>query len=335
MTIPWRRGALSLAFVLLVPLVARAADPVPLDTTPLQLDRHDPGRTQVGKLVWRGGLVLRGHHRDFGGYSGLRIEQDGKKLRAVSDTGTWLTLDLAYDAKGMLTGASNALSGPLHGSDGSILRGKVDTDAESMAVLPDGSVLIGFEQKHRIWRYPPGAEASGGGMAGTPRSFAAPPGISAAPANAGLEGATVLPDGRLLLISEGLKRTPDAVAAWIGTPSPDGWHWQDARYPIVGRFRPSDTTALPNGDVVVLERSYTPLEGVRVRVMRLRGADITAGGIFHPELLAVLQSPVITENLEGVSALPGPDGEIRLWLIADDNFNPLQRTILLHFALAD
>jgi hypothetical protein len=34
---------------------------------------------------------------------------------------------------------------------------------------------------------------------------------------------------------------------------------------------------------------------------------------------------VITENLEGVGALCGPNGEILLWLIADDNFNPLQR----------
>lgn len=314
---------------------ACAADPLPLETQPLQLDHSDAARRQVGKLAWRGGLVLQGHHRDFGGYSGLRIEQDGRKLRAVSDTGSWMTLDLAYDSQGMLVGAGDGLVGPLHGPDGAVLHGKADTDAESMAVLADGSVLIGFEQKHRVWRYPPGDEATGGGMAGRPVPFAAPPGIAGAPANAGLEGVTLLKDGRLLLVSEGLKRGPDKVAAWIGTPNGHGWTWQDAFYPIVGRFRPSDTTALPNGDVVVLERSYTPLEGVRVRVMRLHRADIVAGATFHPEELAILQAPVITENLEGVSALPGKPGETLLWLIADDNFNPLQRTILLHFALKD
>ncbi len=328
--------ALSLLLSVVLPWgVACAADPLPLETKLLQLDQSDPARHRLGKLAWRGGLVLQGHHRDFGGYSGLRIEQDGKKLRAVSDTGRWMTLDLTYDSQGMLVGAGDGMVGPLHGPDGAALHGRADTDAESMAVLSDGSVLIGFEQNHRVWRYPPGSEAAGGGMAGMPVPFAAPPGIAAAPANAGLEGATRMKDGRLLLVSEGLKRGPDKVAAWIGTQNAGGWSWQDAGYPIVGRFRPSDAAALPNGDVVVLERSYTPLEGVRVRVMRLRRADIVGGATFHPEELAVLQAPVITENLEGVSALPGAHGETLLWLIADDNFNPLQRTILLHFALTD
>jgi hypothetical protein len=244
-------------------------------------------------------------------------------------------LDLGYDAKGMLQSAGNGLIGPLHGPDGQRLAGKADTDAESMAALRDGSVLIGFEQKHRIWRYPPGSEATGGGMDGKPVPFGAPNGIALAPANAGLECIALLNDGRLLLISEDLKRDPDKVAAWIGVPSGAAYVWQDVSYPIVGRFRPSDAASLPNGDVVVLERSYTQVEGVRVRVMRLRHGDIVASGSLRPEELALLQAPVITENLEGVSALRGGNGETLLWLIADDNFNPLQRTILLHFAVAD
>jgi len=172
-------------------------------------------------------------------------------------------------------------------------------------------------------------------MAGTPMPFAAPLDIVQAPSNEGLECMTLLPDGRLLLISENLRRTPDSVAVWIGLREGETYRWQDARYPLIGRFRPSDATTLPNGDVVVLERSFTPLEGVRVRVMRLRLADIAANTTFKPEELAVLKDPVITENLEGVSAARGPNGETLLWLISDDNFNPLQQTILLHFALEE
>jgi hypothetical protein len=323
------------AAVLLLSAVgaAQAGQPIALTSQPLALDRSDPARIKVGKLIWRGGLVLHGRHADFGGYSGLRIEDGGQHLRAVSDTGTWLTLDLIYDPRGMLTGAGNAQVGPLRDLAGVRLRSKTNTDAESMAVLPDGSVLVGFEQKHRIWRYPPGKEAQGGGMDGRPVPFPTPPDIVQAPANEGLECITLLQDGRLLLISEDLKRSAATVAVWIGTADGESYRWQDAQYPIVGRFRPSDATTLPNGDVVVLERSYSPFEGVRVRVMRLRRADIAANVVLKLEELAVLQEPVVTENLEGVSAARGANGETLLWLIADDNFNPLQQTILLHFAI--
>jgi hypothetical protein len=93
--------------LLLAATMARAADPVTITVAPLQLDQSDAARTTVGKLIWRGGLVAQGRDADFGGYSGLKIEQSGRRLRAVSDTGTWLTLALGYDAKGMLQSAGS------------------------------------------------------------------------------------------------------------------------------------------------------------------------------------------------------------------------------------
>lgn len=314
---------------------ALAAEPIVVATTLLQLDHTDPARSKIGKLQWRGGLVLQSEHVDFGGYSGLHIATGGRKLRAVSDTGSWLTLDLKYDQAGMLIGAGNAMIGVLHDLAGKRLVGKTNNDAESMTVLRDGSVLIGFEQRHRIWRYPPGSEASGGGMDGRPVPFNAPGGITLAPANGGLECLTELSDGRLLLISEDMRRGADKVAAWIGVPQGAGYIWHNANYPTTGRFEPSDATTLPNGDVVVLERSYSVLEGVRVRVVRLRQADIVAETTFRVEELALLQTPLAVDNLEGVGAGRGANGETVLWLIADDNFNPLQRTLLLHFAIVE
>jgi hypothetical protein len=52
------------------------------------------------------------------------------------------------------------------------------------------------------------------------------------------------------------------------------------------------------------------------------------------EELARLASPYAVDNLEGIAATRGPRGETLLWLISDDNFNPLQRNILLLFELA-
>jgi hypothetical protein len=49
--------------------------------------------------------------------------------------------------------------------------------------------------------------------------------------------------------------------------------------------------------------------------------------------LAFLAAPYAVDNLEGLAATKGTRGETLLWLISDDNFNPLQRNILLQFEL--
>ena len=49
--------------------------------------------------------------------------------------------------------------------------------------------------------------------------------------------------------------------------------------------------------------------------------------------LARLASPYAVDNLEGISVTTGTRGETLLWIISDDNFNPMQRNILLLFEL--
>jgi hypothetical protein len=39
------------------------------------------------------------------------------------------------------------------------------------------------------------------------------------------------------------------------------------------------------------------------------------------------------DNMEGIAVRRGPKGETLLYLISDDNFSPLQRTLLLMFEL--
>lgn len=318
----------------LAPAAARSSDPLPVRASPLALDTQDAARQTVGKLSWRGGLVLQADNPRFGGLSGMAVERDGRRLRAVSDTGTWLTLDLVQ-AGGRLAGVENARIGPLRGTDGRPLSGKGETDAESLAPWPGGGWLVGFERDHRILRYPAGEEAQGGGLAGIPHLLPAPGELAAAPANAGLEALTVLADGRILAITEDMPAGPGRVLGWIGRADPVDPAWRKLSYRITGAFRPTAAATLPNGDVVMLERSYSPLEGVRVRVVRLRAESLQPDAILAPEELARLEAPVATENLEALDVSRGPDGETLLWLMSDDNFNPLQRTMLLLFALVE
>ena len=68
--------------------------------------------------------------------------------------------------------------------------------------------------------------------------------------------------------------------------------------------------------------------------MRFDAAELRPGGTVHAQELAFLASPYAVDNLEGLAVTQGSRGETLLWLISDDNFNPLQRNILLLFELA-
>ena len=44
-----------------------------------------------------------------------------------------------------------------------------------------------------------------------------------------------------------------------------------------------------------------------------------------------LGAPLTVDNYEGLAALPRADGSVRFYLISDDNFSRLQRTLLVAF----
>ncbi len=57
---------------------------------------------------------------------------------------------------------------------------------------------------------------------------------------------------------------------------------------------------------------------------RLKGEEL---GRFAP--------PYPIDNMEGIAAWRTPEGATRILLLSDDNFNPLQRTLLLLFELKE
>jgi hypothetical protein len=292
---------------------------------PFKLD--DPAARQVGRLIWRGGLSLTANSPNFGGWSDLRVTPDGRHLSSISDVGGWFTATIDYDKAGNLAGVSDGRIGPLRGLDGHPLPSKEWADAEGMASLPDGAWLVSFERHHRIWRYPT--------LDGVPTEVAGPSDIGKQPDNGGVEAITALANGRVIAISEEYLVRPGFAAGWIGEPEGEGrYRWERFEYAKIPDFDPSAMTQLPDGSFVVLERTFDFLRGLRVRVMHVAADAIRPGATVHAEELARLVSPYIVDNLEGVSAALGPNGETLIWIIADDNFNPLQRTLLLMFELA-
>jgi hypothetical protein len=196
-----------------------------------------------------------------------------------------------------------------------------------MARLPDGSWLVSFERHHRLWRYPT--------LTSTPVPFDGPADIGQQPTNGGIETLTALADGRIIAISEEYSLRPGTLVGWIGLPNPDGhYDWHTFEYAKTPDFNPTAIARLPDGSFATIERAFDFVRGVRCRVMRFDAAQLQPGGTVHAEELAFLASPYAVDNLEGLAVTKGARGETLLWLISDDNFNPLQRNILLLFELA-
>jgi hypothetical protein len=273
--------------------------------------------------LWRGGLELASPHPAFGGLSGLWVAPDGGRLLAVSDRGWWLSAGLRHDVAGFLTGLEDAGLFRLSGPDGRPLEGKARADAEELAPGPGGGLAVSLERRHRVLVYPPAPEP----LAGRPRLVELPGWLAGAPENRGPEAAAFLPDGRLVVLAEG-REGKEVVPG--GLLAGGGWRRLDYR-PAPG-LHPTAACASPGGGLVVLERGFSPLTGVSVRLALAPAAGLRPGAEVEGETLARLAAPLTVDNLEGLACRSTPAG-LMLYLVSDDNFSPLQRTLLLAFLL--
>ncbi len=305
-----------------------AAQPLPLHIAsraePFRLD--DPAARQIGRLIWRGGISMTADSRHFGGWSDLYVTPDGRRLSSISDVGGWFSATMDYDGDGNLAGLSDGRIGPLRGLDGKPLTSKEWADCEGMAHLPDGSWLLSFERQHRLWHYPT--------LDGTPQAIDQPPDVDKQPHNGGIETLTALSDGRVIAISEEMIVRRGMLAGWLGTPGGAHYSWQRFEYAKTPEFNPTAIARLPDGSFAMLERAFDLIHGARIRVMHFAESELRPGNVIRAEELARLVSPYAVDNLEGLYAGKGSRGETLLWMISDDNFNPLQRNLLLMFELA-
>ena len=217
------------------------AEAVAVSARPVALNASNPAQHVVGDLEYRGGLHLVSNRSAFGGLSSIRILADGQKLVAITDEGFWLAARPVL-RKGVLEGIENVEMGPLLGPDGKVLAGKSARDAESLALLTDGSFVVGFERQHRLLRYPSGT----GRPDGVPQPVPSPPGLEKAPLNGGIESLVMLRGGALFALTEDWL-DKDEIVGW--TDGPD--HWQRLGLRSDGPLRPADAAALPDGDELV------------------------------------------------------------------------------------
>jgi hypothetical protein len=293
-------------------------------------DIRDPARRQFGLLEFRGGLVLRSSSKNFGGISAIRVAADGAHFLALTDRGWWFRGRLLY-AGTRPSGIADAEMAPILGADGKPLaaRGWYDTEA----IAEDGATLyVGIERVHQIVRFDYGKE----GLLARGRAIAQPPGLRSLPANKGIEALVFVPKGlplagTLIAISErGLDKTGNLNAFLIGGSTPGAFAIKrSSSYDI------TDAALLPRGDILLLERRFGWASGLAIRVRRIALGDIKPGALADGAVLFEADLGYEIDNMEGLSVHRVAGGEIVLTLISDDNFSPIQRTLLLQFTLAE
>lgn len=289
-----------------------------------------------GRLRFLGGLELQASHDAFGGLSGVSIRDGGATMLAVSDNGYWVRAALERDADGRLVGAGEAVMAPLRGPNGDLLWRTGFYDSEALTIVGTDA-YVGIEVAQAVFRYDLGAGLDGHGTR-IPVPDAVSDLVDAWSGNKGLEALVVLDPpsplaGALVAVAERARRGDDAPTEGVVlTGSSAGATFLVARSE---GFEITDLETLPGGDLLVLERRYTLLDGTAARIRRIAATTIV------PD--ATLDGPVIfradwtnaIDNMEGLSARTGPGGETILTLISDDNYSILQRTLLLEFALVD
>jgi len=280
------------------------------------------GRIKFGQLEFVSGHVLTSKNDNFGGISGIRIVKD--TLYSVTDKGHFLTAKIIREA-GRISGLEKATLTRLRDESGERIKKKRNADAESLEIV-GSQYLVGFERNDRVEVF----NQKGDKLIGDERAKTISFKKYDFPNNKGPEAIAHIPGTEKLLafaeyapngdnlhqgfIVEGSKITPFFITL---TP---GYSLTDADF-------------LPSGELLMLERFYTPITGSAMRIRKFNVSQLSEGAILDGEIIMEATSEMQIDNMEGLTITQNENGETALTLISDDNFNRSQRTLLLEFKL--
>jgi hypothetical protein len=313
---------------------AQALEKIEVRALPIaSFDNRDPTRVRFGALEFRGGLELTSNSSAFGGISGL-LMPDNENLIAITDRGSWLKARLVY-RDGRLAGLAEAEMAPLLGANGAPLAAQKAHDVESITRIGD-TVFVGIERVERIVRFAYGKD----GFAARGRDIHVPRDFASFDKNASLECLTAPPPGqpqagKLVVVTE---RSLDAAGnhrSFVLDPDAKDGAAGVLRFSLKRSddFDVTDCTVLPPGDLLILERRYSPARGVAMRMRRLPLAAIEDGALVDGQTLIEADLGYQIDNMEGIAVTRNAAGETIVTVVSDDNFSPIQRNLILQFAL--
>lgn len=270
-----------------------------------------------------GSFVWRATEHGFGGFSGLEVAPDGQTFTVISDRGAITTgrFIRSNGRNGRITGIVAAPVQALPDTQGQPQPEGMH-DAEGLAMANDGRLFVSYEYDHRVWAYPT-ADADSAVALPRPRAF------RSLQTNSGLEALAIDGAGRLYAVPERSGALGRPFPVWVFTPATQSWRAAQ-NLPRRGGFLPVGADFGPDGLFYLLEREFTGW-GFRSRVRRF---DLAATGDLHEKTL--LETSVLRhDNLEGIAVWRDISGALRLTMVSDDNFNPLQRTEFVEYRLSE
>ena len=305
--------------------------PLAVVADPLPLNPKDPGAGRVGRLRYLGGLALRAGDKGFGGISGMVFDAACGRLLAVTDAGSWIALE-PVEEEGRLLDIRGGWIAPIRNPEGQPPVSKAAADAEEVALVASGDLYVAYEQRHRIEQFQ-------GVSACRPETLARPPIASHRiaemadwPANGGAEAMAALGD-ELLLLSEAVPAGQDRRLGLRVRPGEAArtFSW---KLPADG-YQPTAMELFEGGDgqvhLLVLHRKASILDGLSAALGEAV-LDPETGLPGAGRTVARLRPPLTVDNMEAMAVRPD-SGRIFVYLASDDNFNRLQRTLLLKFEL--
>ncbi|MGZ8285643.1 MAG: esterase-like activity of phytase family protein [Allosphingosinicella sp.] len=319
MRIPFLLAALVLLATFAPPALQHREPPPPVTLvrfTPVPLDESAPGRNRLGELEFLGAWALTSNDARIGGVSALHVE--GGEALAMSDAGWRIRLPLPKGGAPARAEVAMVDKGPGPPGD------KVNRDIESLVVHGD-MAWIGFEQANAIWRYDR--------RSFEPRASAAPHAMRQWRDNAGPEAMVRLADGRFLVFAEGKGGDSEAIL-FAGDPAAGGAPALRLRYRPPEGHRITDAALLPDGRLALLNRKVGLFTGFTIRLTVADLPGLAERALITGREVAAFEGTATRDNLEALSVVR-EGGRTILWIASDDNYNPLQRTLLMKFALVE
>jgi hypothetical protein len=252
----------------------------------------------------------------FGGFSSLELSRNGERFMTTTDKGL-IAEGRVVRSGGRIRGLDNLRFERLQNPEGSPLR-SYRTDAEGLAITPDGTIFVSFEGTHRVLAYDSLKSAA--------RPLPDIPWTGPLQSNSSLEALAIDKAGVLYTLPE---RSGDLNRPFPVFRFRNGRWDRSLSIPRRNGFLPVGADFGPDGRLYLLERELTGLNGfaTRVRSFALGRNSLSD----ERELLRTTGGT--HDNLEGIAVWATPEGVIRVTMISDDNFKFFQRTELVEYRL--
>lgn len=306
-----------------------SVEPLEISARPISEFQIGHAEKQFGPLEFVGGLEMTSPSRDFGALSAFRFLKPGSDFVGVADTGFWFFGTVAHDADKRPSGIQNFRMQQMVDTSGRPIDKKWEVDAEGLAVK-DGIATVGFERNQRIAQFridPDNMKAPFKQL-----DFLVP--AREIRQNRGFETVTYANpygqhEGGLVVVSEkSLDKAGNIYAAII-----EGPHKGVFTVKRNGEFDITDGAFLPDGDLLLLERSFSMARGVKMRLRRIYGESVEKGAVADGPVLMEADMGYQIDNMEGLDVWTRDDGALMVSLISDDNHSMLQRNLYLEFIL--